>query len=308
MKPVTVFGCTFSPENAFILSTLQRSRGYRNNIWVSSFLAHRLRLTRVSEYNFLHFPVTLTASNKECSFENIEAFKESKDEIEKRAQKTYPKVFLAFNDPNKVDKENLKEDEIKKTKDSLNCYKPLDTNGERFDSETENRIALRFHEVLKKSPFWVTEFESKFVYQLEISDDAKRNAPQFQVRRFGGHLLTYYHVSATSKMSIFTSETCRRYAPYNFWGFPYRPVIALAMKRYAVENQCCSWERWTSLQRAQLYDVDVLPHVIPLSLVLPEGVLQLINVGLTTNPYILVNAGVKKQVFCSIHDEMFRGR
>lgn len=308
MKPVTIFGFTFSPENEFILSTLQRSRGYRNNIWVSSFLAHQLRLTRVSEYNFLHFPVSLTASNKDCPFDNIEVFKESKDEIERRAQIAFPSAFLNFNDPKKVDKETLKKTTIKKTKDSLESFRPLDTNGDRFDLETENRIAIDFRHVLKRSPFWVTEFESKFVYQLEISEDAKCTAPQFQVRRFGGHLLTYYHVSATSKMSIFTSQTCRRYAPYNFWGFPYRPVIALAMKRYAVENHCCSWERWISVQRAQLYDVDVLPHVTPLSLVLPEGVLQLINVGLTSNPYILENAGVKKQAFCTIQDEMFRGR
>lgn len=303
MKPKTIFGCTFSPQNALILSAVQRCRGYQSNIWISSFVSERLRLNRFAPYNSFHFPVKLCASNAECLFDNIEEFAEDEREIVRRLKKVFPGTFLLFNSSRNKPSKNSTVQKNSSLQISTNNGIPLDTNGEPFDKKTESRIIAQYQELMKESPYWVTESEAKFVFQVDLKEKSKHFGAQFQVRRFGGHLLNYYHVSETTNPQVFNSKTCLRYDPYNFFGMYYRPVTALAMKRYAIQNNCCLWSRWVCVQRAQLYNVDLLPHVTPLSLVLSHEVVQLVNVGLTTNPSILENVAVKKQHFLSIEDE-----
>lgn len=308
MTPRTIFGCTFSPQNALLLSTLKRCRGYKSNIWISSAVANRIRLKRYPKYNSSHFPVTLSATNKEHNFENIEEFEEEEDEILRRVRKVFPLIFSLFNSPKTAHKEALPVVKNSDVELSKGKYIPLDTNGEAFDTETVNHIALKYPYLQSERPYWVTEFEAKFVFQVDLKEKSKRSGPQFQVRRFGGHLLTYYHVSGTIHPELFNMETCVRYDPYNFFGIFYRPVTALAMKRYAIQHRCCSWKRWVCIHRVHLYNVNLLPRITPLSLVHSDEVVQLVNVGLTTNPKLLENLAVKKQHFSSIKDEALEKR
>eukprot|EP00796_Vickermania_ingenoplastis_P007091 gene7091-5025_t len=282
------------PENAGRLRFLTTEcPNFRDNIWIAVDLARRLRLQTCHSKSFTSFPVTLSAMNKSCAFINAEEFNEGQDEIAAR-YKAY--ICRSAEESGNSSGSSLAPDAVR----------PLDTNGEPFDEATEEYILQHYQHLVLQSPYWATTAEASYVFQSPFTDGSLTTVPSVEVVRFSGVPIKYYHVSGTRHPDCYNAASCRRYDPYNFFGVFYRPATAIAMKRYAVQNRCCHSPRWVSLQRSQQYNAQLLRHIKPLSLVLNEEVIQLVNTALTTNPSVLENAAVK-QVRCkSIRDEFLR--
>lgn len=162
---------------------------------------------------------------------------------------------------------------------------PRDTNGERFHHTIEAEIMKRFAHLLPLNPFWVTLSEASFIYQspFEELDDI----PSILVPHKDCGPVRYYSASSNPKPEKFSSKTCLRYDPINFFGMPYRPLTSVFLKRYAVEHHCCHHSLWVTLQRMQSLDVSVVEPFTPLTLIINNDVYQLVNAGLTTNPVLL---------------------
>lgn len=295
---VNITGKAFSSSNTCLLDGICRSRGYKSHKWISTKLASLLQLHRRSSNEFIpDIPANLTAMNKNCFFHNIDVYCESEEEIQKKFTKM--RENLSTNDT--VNDEFICPSKRYTLSD---MPYPRNTNGEFFSSPYERKILDSYHDLMKISPYWVTGPEASFVYQAPLIR-CNNEMPCVTVP-INGFLVSYYHASFTSNPSIFTATNCRRYDPYNFFGVHYRPTTALIMKRYAIQHQCCSFPRWVTLQRAQHYGVDILRGVAPLSLILRNEVVQLINVGLTTNPGVLENEAVRPICLSSIHEEIIQ--
>lgn len=294
-----ITGKPFSTSNSCLLDGICRSRRYRSHKWISISTASLINLSVRTPSSDLssHVPVCLHAMNKKCLFHNIDVFVECEEEIKRR----YNSVCNAGCADGKSENNKL---EHHNSISRSNRPRPLNTNGEFFDSACENIIMNSYPELLMISPYWVTADEASFVYQAPFIKCGFENT--YATQNINGACIRYYHVSCTSNPKIFNPLTCCRYDPYNFFGVHYRPTTALVMKRYAIQNHCCSFQRWITVQRSQQLGVEILSHIAPLSLILSNEVVQLVNTGLTTKPEVIENLAVKPVNVHSIREQFIQ--
>ncbi|TPP51229.1 hypothetical protein CGC21_25305 [Leishmania donovani] len=159
---------------------------------------------------------------------------------------------------------------------------PLSTNGERFDSATEECMLRIMSSRANASRYWATEAEAKWLYRAPFTD-AHLSDPGNRVVSHANELcrpMALYNVAGTADPSRFTPLTCRRYDPVNYAGRFYRPAVAVRMKAFALQYNCLHERQWITQRRAMGLGLSILPH-IPLLAFSLDMPLFLINIGAT---------------------------
>lgn len=171
---------------------------------------------------------------------------------------------------------------------------PLSTNGERFDSATEECMLRIMSSRVNASRYWATEAEAKWLYCAPFTDAFLSN-PGNRVISYANELyrpMALYNVEGTVDASRFNSLTCCRYDPVNYTGHFYKPAVAVRMKAFALRYNCLHERQWITHRRARHLGLSRLPHVplltfdIPLSLVNIDATYRTSAPGLMTPPAI----------------------
>lgn len=278
----TIAGYSFSVANHVILRAVSAARGYRGNVWVPEATRRLLQLP-LCEYS--DSPVQLSSSNGYCSFHHLSQVDLPSDEVHRRW--------------NEYARRKLEEEEEPKNS-ARNCTvnhddgvaTPLSLNGEPFTVEVAN-VMLQCG---CRCRYWATPEEASYLFLTPFRPSYLADSGHAVAvpHPFADRPLLYYNVEGTCDVTRFTSETCRRYDPYNYEGFFYRPIAALAMKRFAIYHRCLDQPRWVTPTRAERCGSPLLPHVSPLQLSLVNSTLQLINISLTKHPVLIEEATLRQ--------------
>lgn len=286
MSACTVTGGLFSPRHQQFLDQIAATRNARMNCWISKSLSKVLQLTpRCGTV-----PIVIGALNEEKFFYLVEDFVESAEVILQRSRAHFEALERRTSEAGKG--EGTPNPPCTGSCDLAHpapngIPRPLRTNGSFLDNQAECDILTRFPHLQQQSPYWVTAAEASYIFQSPVRCTPPLAAPSVKVPHPCGFLMTYYHVSSTVDPKVYTEENCSPYNPINFHGEPYAPMTAALMKRYAVQHRCCRFSRWITLTRLARLGAVSLPHVRPLVIMVNGEITQLINTGLTRDPFML---------------------
>ncbi|KAG5508710.1 hypothetical protein JKF63_05208 [Porcisia hertigi] len=265
----TLCGHTFSLEHHHFLSSVTRARGWACHVWVPAPVMELLRLPLA---NNTFMPVRLDGSSGSVW-------------VYHSAQFLAPLCALreqwATHQRHLRDAE--RDREVKPLAPQMEPDKlPLNTNGERFDSATEDAILHRVSTRDKGSRYWATAAEAVWLYRAPFTD-AYVSDPENGVVSKANALcrpLTFYNVEGTIDPARFSSLTCRRYDPVNYCGRFYRPAVAVRMKAHALQYDCLQEPQWITTHRADRLGLSPLPHITPLTF--STASISLINLAVTS--------------------------
>ncbi|CAC9474068.1 conserved hypothetical protein [Leishmania infantum JPCM5] len=265
----TLCGHTFSAEHHRFLCAIAQTRGWADRVWVPVPVVERLSL-RLADSPFT--PARLVSSNGSVCVYHSSQFVEPLDVLRERWKAHVRGLENAEKDRNAA----LLASQA--APDAL----PLSTNGERFDSATEECMLRIMSSRANASRYWATEAEAKWLYRAPFTD-AHLSDPGNRVVSHANELcrpMALYNVAGTADPSRFTPLTCRRYDPVNYAGRFYRPAVAVRMKAFALQYNCLHERQWITQRRAMGLGLSILPH-IPLLAFSLDMPLFLINIGAT---------------------------
>ncbi|KAK7198290.1 hypothetical protein NESM_000786500 [Novymonas esmeraldas] len=265
----TLSGHTFSVDHHHFLCAVARARNWTSRVWVPAPLASLLCLPLVENtylplrleggcgsslvYHASQFVLPLRVM-----WERWDAHVRGVDAAEQRRVAS----LLASRVP----------------PDTL----PLSTNGERFDSVTEEMMLRWGSTAGAASSYWATAAEASWVYGARFSTAFLADPANGVVCRANSicRPVTYYNVRGTVDPSRFTPQTCRRYDPVNYHGAFYRPAVAVRMKMMALRHDYLGEPQWITPHRAALLGRVVLERAGAVAFRY-GNLLRLINVGAT---------------------------
>ncbi|KAG5482459.1 hypothetical protein CUR178_05598 [Leishmania enriettii] len=265
----TLCGHAFSAEHHHHLCAIARARGWAGRVWVPVPVMELLSLP-LSRKTFM--PVRLTSSNGSVWVYHSSQFIAPLDAMQER----WNARLRCLEAEEKNRDATLMASRV--APDSL----PLSTNGERFDSATEDCMLRSVGSRDSASRYWATEAEAAWLYRTPFTDTYVSN-PGNCVVSHANELcrpLALYNVEGTVDPSRFTKLTCRRYDPVNYNGHFYRPAVAMRMKMFALQYDCLDESQWITPRRAARLGLSLIPHVKPLLFSL-ERPLFLISIGAT---------------------------
>ncbi|GET87363.1 hypothetical protein, conserved [Leishmania tarentolae] len=291
----TLCGHTFSAEHHHFLCAIARRRGYTGNIWVPVPVVQSLSLP-VADRDFI--PARLESSNGAVSVYHSSQFTESLEALRQRWKAHVRCIESAERDR----KATLLASQV--ACDAL----PLSTNGERFDSATEECMLRIMGSRVTASRYWATEAEAKWLYRAPFTDAYLLNAGNRVVSRANElcRPMAFYNVEGTIDPGRFNSFTCRRYDPVNYTGVFYKPAVAVRMKAFALRYNCLHTRIWITPRRAGMLGLSIPPDIPPLTFSLMKQ-LSLINVSViyrTGAPVLQVPPKVDADAVVTSEDAM----
>lgn len=272
MTAFTLPGVPFASRHSILLSAWGRSRGYKGNVWVSGPLLHHLRIHPRAQADG---PVMLHTDSGSCVYYHTSQFTQSLDEL-RGLWKAYE---VASRDAQAQQRPCSKLPE---------AVRPLDTNGEPFPADVEEKMAL-FSNVCSR--YWASADEAAYIFQSPFPERVLRDESLAVAvpRPLCNAPLLYFNVSLSQHPASFSEKTCLRYDPYNYSGRYYRPITSIELKRAAIELRCIHQPRWVTPHRVRSLGLGLLPHTVPVRLGVRsrcEGV-SLVNISFTSNPAAL---------------------
>ncbi|AIN96886.1 hypothetical protein LPMP_160100 [Leishmania panamensis] len=265
----TLCGHTFSAEDHRLLCAVARARGWTGRVWVPVSVMEILSFSLAPN---TCVPVRLVSSNRSVWVYHSSQFIVPLSVLRERWRAHVHHLESAEKD---------REATLLASQVTLDAL-PLSTNGERFDSATEECMLRRAGGCVKARRYWATAAEAKWLYRTPFTD-AYLADPENCVVSHANELcrpLALYNVEGTVDPNRFTAFTCRRYDPVNHRGHFYRPAVAVYMKAFALQYDCLHEPQWITLSRAAKLGLSLLPHIAPLSFFRGTPVL-LISIGAT---------------------------
>jgi hypothetical protein len=269
-------GQPFAINHHVLLRTAARFQNWNGNVWVPARVAAQLHLPLRPN---TAAPVKLQLPNGTSYVYHSEQF-------------TAPVAVLQAAWDEFVRRENQLADPFAgepETATSPACIFPLNTNGERFDRETEERMIQcgggggdgnGDHRSQTRSRYWVTAAEASYVFATPLREAYLADPTNAVVSN--GPLLcpgvSYSNVEGTTDPTRFTPNSCRRYDPVNYSGAPYRPCVAVVMKAFALRYGCLHERQWITTRRASYLGLSVPRSVNPISFMIRDPV-HLVNVA-----------------------------